>query len=118
MNADLVEQNSIPTLLNNSNYKPSFEYQETFCEETRDSIAVYTDGTFTPTALYLSYIRYPKPVSKEGYEDSEGNPTITADSEFPPFLEDELLDIIETDVRLYTENPAYQAALQKKQNHT
>lgn len=113
VNGDLVPHSSITTLLQNSNYTPSFEYQETFCDLSGDDIGIYTDGTFTPTALYLSYIRYPKKVDYEGYEHFNGEDSTTVDSEFPEYMEDELLDIIETDLKLYTENPAYAASLQK-----
>jgi hypothetical protein len=112
INPDLVNASNIATLLNNSNYKPSFEYQETFCDQVADQLGVYTDGTFTPTVLYLSYLRYPRKIDLEGYEDFDGNPSKTTDSELPEYLENELLDIIETDIKLYTDNPSYAASLQ------
>lgn len=116
VNGDLAQHGSIPTLLNNSNYKPSFEYQETFNDEFEGEIGFYTDGTFTPTKAYLSYLRYPVKVDIEGYEDFDGVASKTVDSEFYEYLEDELLDIITQDIAQYTENPsAYQAsALSRK----
>lgn len=118
VNHDLVQHGSINILLNNSNYKPSFEYQETFCDETNGEIGVYTDGTFTPTALYLSYIRYPKNVSTGDIEGFDGETAAIQHSEFPEHLEDELLDIIAQDIAQYTENPsAYQASALSRSNN-
>jgi hypothetical protein len=117
INPDLVQHGSINVLLNNSNYKPSFEYQETFCDETNGEIGIYTDGTFTPTALYLSYIRYPKFVSTGDVELFDNTPA-KQDSEFPEHLEDELLDVIVQDIAQYTENPsAYKASLLSRENN-
>lgn len=115
VNQDLPQHGSIPTLLNNSNYKPSFEYQETFNDEMNGELGFYTDGTFTPTKAYVSYLRYPVNVDMEGYEDFDGQPSKNQDSEFPEYLENELLDIIQQDIAEYTENPsAYQAAAQSR----
>lgn len=118
VNPDLVQHGSINLLLNNSNYKPSFEYQETFSDETNGELGVYTDGTFTPTALYLSYIRYPKNVSTGDIGMFDGEIPELQHSEFPEHLEDELLDIIAQDIAQYTENPsAYQAAALSRTNN-
>lgn len=115
VNQDLVGHASITTLLQNANYRPSFEYQETFCDETQNALGFYTDGTFTPKEVYLSYLRYPAPVDIEGYEDFDGNLSKTVHCELPLHLEDELLDIITQDIAQYTENPsAYQASLQSR----
>jgi hypothetical protein len=93
VNSDLSSTANITILLNNSNTKPSFEYQETFCDLASDEIGVFTDGTFTPKTLYLSYIRYPLPVDLEGYVKADGNDSVTQNSELPLYLKDELLKI-------------------------
>ncbi len=59
INRDLSKHGDTSLLLNNVHYKPSFEYQETFNFVSSDEISVFTDGTFTPTKLYLAYMRYP-----------------------------------------------------------
>ena len=59
INKDLSKHGDISLLLNNDHYKPSFEYQETLNAISSDNISIYTDGTFTPTKIYIAYMRYP-----------------------------------------------------------
>jgi hypothetical protein len=111
VNRDLAKHADVVTLINNSNYKPSFEYQETFCTVASNEIGVYTDGTFTPKKLYLSYIRYPKYIDKEGYTKLDGKASVTQDCELNEYLEDELVDLTVQALAMYTDNPtAVQAA--------
>lgn len=114
-NPDLVKHADITLLLNNSNYKPSFEYRETIIDISSDELHVYSDGTFTPTKLFLSYVRYPKPVDKEGYIKLDGSESTNQDSELEEYLEDELLDLVYMDLGLYTENVAAVQGAQLKQ---
>jgi hypothetical protein len=104
INKELVKHGDITVLINNTHYKPSFEYQETFNNINSNQISVYTDGTFTPTKLYLSYLRYPKYIDKEGYITITGQPSINQDCELQTYLEDELLDITVQSLAMYTEN--------------
>lgn len=103
-NAELVKHSDITTLLQSNNYKPSFEYQETFVDISSDEIHYYTDGNFTIDEARMSYIRYPKKIDKYGYIDFEGNPSIDQDCELEEYLKDELLDIAMLEIALYTEN--------------
>lgn len=103
-NADLVKHADITLLLKDSNFKPSFEYQETIIDISQDELHVYTDGTFAPKTLYTSYIRYPKKVDKAGYENFDGTPSVDQDCELEAYLKDELLDIIVENLAMYTEN--------------
>jgi hypothetical protein len=104
VNNDLVKHADVQVLLDNSNYKPSFEYEETFNVLTSDEIIIFTDGTFTPTKLYISYIRYPKKINKIGYVDFDGTPSTDEDCELHAYLEDELLDLTVNALAEYTEN--------------
>ena len=104
INRDLAGHGDLQFLLNNDHYKPSFEYQETFNFISSDEIAVFTDGTFTPTALYLSYVRYPKYIDKAGYIKFDGTPSADQDCELKNYLEDELLDLAVQNLAMYTEN--------------
>lgn len=104
VNSDLTATASITTLLTNSNYKPSFEYQETFCDLASDEIGIFTDGTFTPKSLYVSYLRYPVPIDIEGYVKFDGSDSTYRNSELPDYLEEELLDIAEFKIQKYIEN--------------
>ena len=104
VNQDLAKHGDIQLLLNNDHYKPSFEYQETFNLLSSDEISIFTDGTFEPTTLYLSYIRYPQKIDKEGYVDFDGNESATQDCELESYLEDELVDLTVQNLAMYTEN--------------
>ncbi len=103
-NLDLVKHADITILLNNSNYKPSFEFRETLVDISMDEIHVYSDGTFTPKFIYMSYLRYPKEIDKEGYEKFDETDSINQDCELEGYLEDELLDLTVENLSMYTEN--------------
>jgi len=104
INRDLASHGDIQFILNNENYKPSFEYQETFNFVSSDEMSIFTDGTFTPTKLYLSYIRYPLYIDKVGYTHFDGSVSIDQNSELNTYLEDELLDLTVQSLAMYTEN--------------
>lgn len=104
VNRDLIKHSDLQLLLNNDNYKPSFEYQETFNTLSSDEIAIYTDGTFTPSKIYVSYIRYPKYIDKAGYIKLNGDASVTQDCELEYYLEDELVDLTVKNLAMYTEN--------------
>jgi len=104
INKDLIKHGDLQFLLTNDHYKPSFEYQETFNELSSDEMLVYTDGTFSPSRLYLSYIRYPKYIDKAGYIKFDGTASSDQDCELNDYLENELLDITVQNLAEYTEN--------------
>jgi hypothetical protein len=104
VNKDLARHGDIQFLLNNDHYKPSFEYQETFNILSTDEISIFTDGSFQPSKLYLSYIRYPKYIDKAGYVKFDGAASADENCELVDYLEDELLDIAVQNLAEYTEN--------------
>jgi hypothetical protein len=106
INRDLAKHGDLQFLLNNSHYKPSFEYQETFNYLSSDEISVFTDGTFTPSKMYISYMRYPIYIDKEGYVKFDGTDSINEDCELELYLEDELVDLTVQNLAMYTENSA------------
>lgn len=106
INRDLAKHADLQFLLNNTNYKPSFEYQETFNTLSSNGINIYTDGTFTPKYIYVSYMRYPIYIDKEGYVKFDGSLSTNVNCELEEFLEDELLDITVQNLAEYTENVA------------
>lgn len=109
VNNDLAKHADVITLLNNSNYKPSFEYEETFCTISGMRLGVYTDGTFTPKKIFISYIRYPQKIDYPGYVNFDGTASAKADSELNEYLEDELLNLAIQELAMDTENvPAVQ----------
>jgi hypothetical protein len=104
INRDLAKHGDLQFIVNNTHYKPSFEYQETFNWLSSDAISVFTDGTFTPSNIYIMYMRYPEYINKEGYIMLDGNPSFDNDCELETYLEDELLDLTVQNLAMYTEN--------------
>ena len=104
INKELSKHGDMSLLLTNDHYKPSFEYQETFNFISTDEISVFTDGTFTPSNIYVSYMRYPDYINKTGYIMLDGEPSFDQDCELELYLEDELLDLTVQNLAMYTEN--------------
>ena len=112
INRDLAKHGDLQFILNNTHYKPSFEYQETFNFLSSDEISIFTDGTFTPTKICISYMRYPVYIDKEGYVKFDGTDSTDVDCELETYLEDELLDLTVQNLAMFTEN---QSAVQNAQ---
>lgn len=104
VNRDLLKHGDLQFVLNNNNFKPSFEYQETCTSISTDSISIYTDGTFTPSKIYIMYLRYPLYINKAGYVMLDGTDSTDQDCELEKYLEDELLDLAVQNLAMYTEN--------------
>ena len=104
INKDLAKHGDLQFLMNNEHYKPSFEYQETFNFISSDEISIFTDGTFTPSAIYISYMRYPIYIDKTGYVKFDGSASTDVDCELETYLEDELVDLTVQNLAMYTEN--------------
>jgi hypothetical protein len=112
INRDLAKHGDLQFCLTNTHYRPSFEYQETFNSISSDEISVFTDGTFTPKQIYISYMRYPVYINKTGYVMLDGQDSYDQDCELETYLEDELLDLTVQNLAMYTEN---QSAVQSAQ---
>jgi hypothetical protein len=104
INRDLAKHGDLQFILNNDHYKPSFEYQETFNILSSDEISIFTDGTFTPKEICVSYMRYPVYIDKEGYVKFDGTASEDVDCELETYLEDELLDLTVQNLAMFTEN--------------
>lgn len=104
INRDLAKHGDLSLILNNTHYKPSFEYQETFNFLSSDEISIFTDGTFTPKTINIMYMRYPVYIDKTGYIKFDGQPSVDQDCELETYLEDELLDLTVQNLAMYTEN--------------
>jgi hypothetical protein len=104
INKDLSKHGDLSLLLNNDHYKPSFEYQETFNSLSSNEMSIYTDGTFTPSKLWVSYMRYPVYIDKVGYIRFDGTASTNVNCELEEYLEDELLDLTVQNLAMYIEN--------------
>lgn len=114
----IIKHADLQVMMNNNHYKSSFEYQEVLGTISKNEVDIYTDGTFTPKELYISYLRYPIKIDKEGYEDFDGNQSTTNDCELPDYLEDELVDLAVQELAMSTENvPAAQFTEQRIKNN-
>lgn len=103
-NPELIKHTDIQTILKNNNFKPSFEYHESIVDISSDELHFYTDGTFTPKKLYLSYLRYPKEMDVTGYTHLDGSASVNQDCELEYYLKDELLDLTVQQLAMFTEN--------------
>ena len=118
INRDLAKHGDLQFILNNTHYRPSFEYQETFNFLSTDEISIFTDGTFTPKDIYISYMRYPVYIDKTGYVRFDGTDSVDQDCELELYLEDELVDLTVQNLAMYTENQsAAQSAQFRIQTH-
>jgi hypothetical protein len=104
INKDLSKHGDLSLLLNNDHYKPSFEYQETFNSLSSNEISIYTDGTFTPSKVWVSFMRYPVEIDKYGYIKLDGKESTNVNCELELYLEDELLDLTVQSLAMYIEN--------------
>jgi hypothetical protein len=104
INKDLSKHGDLSLLLNNDHYKPSFEYQETFNSLSSNQMSIYTDGTFTPSRVWISYMRYPVYIDKVGYIKFDGTASTNVNCELETYLEDELLDLTVENLAMYIEN--------------
>ena len=100
----VIKHSDLSVLYNNLNYKPSFEFQESLSVISDNKFIVYTDGTYRPKTLELSYIRYPKQVDFEGYIHFNGKNSISVDSEFPYSMKDEILNLACAELSMNTTN--------------
>lgn len=114
VNKGLAKHADVMTLLANSNWIPSFEYEETFLVVSDNNVSIYTDGTFKPTKIFVSYVRYPTRVDYPGYVHFDGTVSTKVDCELNKYLEDELLDLVIEELAMDTENvPAVQFTEQR-----
>lgn len=104
VNKGLAKHADVLTLIANLNYRPSFEYEDSFSTISDMQLSIYTDGTFTPSTIYISYIRYPEPIDYPGYVHFDGTVSILQNSELNLYLEDELLDLAIQELAMDTEN--------------
>ena len=113
----IVKHGDVMTNINNTNTKPSFEYQETIGVISDKKILAYTDNTFNIIAISLNYIKYPIKVDVEGYIHFDGTNSINVDSELPYYLKEEIVDVAVRNLAMSSENQmAVQSSTIRLQN--
>lgn len=90
---DIIRQNDLSTMYFDTNFQPSFEWRKTIATLGNNKLTVYTDGQFTPTTLYLTYLRYPKAIDIEGYVRVDGTGSVNQDCELPYYAKSDLIDL-------------------------
>lgn len=103
---DFMKHSDTRMLLKSPHYQPSFNHQETLGAIATDKIYIYSDAenSFIPNELYLSYLRYPKNMDIAGYIHLDGTPSTTVNCELESYLEDELVDLVITELGDATAN--------------
>lgn len=97
----------IPLLIKDSNYQPSFRFQETLATYQSGVIDMYVDdpeGEFEIENMYISYLRYPKKVDIDGYRHFNGEMSINQDCELPYSMKDDIVTIAVTELAYSTNN--------------
>ena len=93
LTVDLIRHNDLSSLYFDANFQPSFEWRSTFATIGQDYVTVYTDETFEIENLYLTYLRYPKPIDSEGYINLDGEDSVNSDCELPYYAKGDILDL-------------------------
>lgn len=93
LDVNLIRENELNIKYFSENHKPSFPWRETIATIGGNKLHVYTDGSFTPLYAFVTYIRYPKTIDKEGYVKLDGTQSVNQDSELPEYLKADLIDL-------------------------
>lgn len=90
---DLIRQNDLSNMYFDANFGPSYEWRSTLATIGEDNIIVYTDESFDLENLYLTYLRYPKPIDSEGYINLDGQDSVNRDCELPYYAKQDIVDL-------------------------
>lgn len=90
----LAESANIDQLLRDVYKQPNFEWGETFCSLSNNSLKIYTNGLFTPVNVTLYYYRQPRRIQIAGVTDPYTGitPTVDVTSEFKDDLVELFID--------------------------
>jgi hypothetical protein len=118
----LVPNNDVQNYMKDSNYKPSFDWQEQLLTMSTDNLVLHKAEDYTLNKLYIDYLRLPREIDIIGYKKRLPNSQVvnstTIDCEFPPHLEDELLDIIVEQLAMtITDNAQVQYSQSRQQRN-
>lgn len=93
LNLDLIKTGDLTTRYLDVNYNPSFEWRNSLLTIGDNKLVAYTDGSFTISSIYMTYLRYPKAIDKEGYVKLDGTDSISQDSELPDYAKSDIVDL-------------------------
>jgi uncharacterized membrane protein YobD (UPF0266 family) len=104
LGVNLIKEGQVDTLYYNDNYSPSFLWMETIATMGNNILYVYTDGIFSIDEVYLTYLRKPKKIDKEGYINFDGTDSVNQDCELPEYAKNDILDIAVGYAAMATDN--------------
>lgn len=99
-----IRNGELKTAYYDTNYTPSYIWRETLLTLGDNSIYVYTDGKFEILNVYLTYLRYPKKIDKDGYIKLDGSRSKNQDCELPYYAKQDILDLAVKFASQATEN--------------
>lgn len=98
-----VKDKNVRVLLSDSNFNPSFDFEETLCSAVNNKLKVYFND-FEIKEVFLTYYRQPKDIDVEGYIKENNQPSQTIDPDVPDFIANEILDRCALEVQGIIEN--------------
>jgi hypothetical protein len=87
----LAEAANVDELLRDKNKQPNFEWGETFCVMSNNSVKIYTNGLFKPVNVTLYYYRQPRRIQIANIPDPYTG--ITPAVDVIPEFKDDLVEL-------------------------
>lgn len=94
---------NIRNLLRDSNFKPSFDFEETIGIASNEKFKIYYDD-FEIKKAYLTYYKEPKNIDIEGYINSRNEQSTTINPDLPDFAVNEIINRCALEFLGITEN--------------
>lgn len=91
------------TLVSLDNETPSFEFEESVCNIAENKLQVFTKD-YKINNTYLSYYHKPSKIDLSGYQNINGENSITIDSELDDRYQHEIIDRMVTEIMREFEN--------------
>lgn len=105
VNNHLIRESDVAEYYSDSNWTPSFEWREQLVTLSSNQVRMITDSSYKLSELYLTYLRRPTKIDKEGYINFDGTPSVNVDCELPEFCIGLLTDIASKYATMFMDNP-------------
>lgn len=115
LNIWFIKPKDINVLLTNSDYNPSFEYEETLGIINSGRVSVYK-GDFNIDKTFLSYYREPRDLNIAGYTQIDGSASFDQATDLSIENDEIIIDrAVEETLRNYQSPEQLQLAMQRRQ---
>ena len=104
ISVNLIKEGQVSVLYYNENYQPSYFWMETIATIGNNTLYVYYTEDFSIDNVYLTYLRKPKKIDKEGYVNFDGTDSVNQDCELPEYAKSDILDIAVGYAAMATDN--------------